>query len=70
MELSEQTKAELSRLITVKEAAGRLKKTEGRIRQYISNGLLDSIRLGVRVDPADLDKIELRKRGRKKNKRG
>jgi len=69
MKLSEQTRAELSRLITVKEAALKLKKTEGRIRQYISDGLLDSIKLGVLVDPADLKGIILRKRGRKKSKK-
>ena len=69
MELSEQTRAELSRLITVREAALKLKKTEGRIRQYISDGLLDSIKLGVLVDPADLKGIRLQKRGRKRGKK-
>lgn len=70
MKISRKTLEELGRLIPVKDAAGRMGVTQMRICQYVSEGLLDVVRMPGRilVDPDDLPKIkgQLKRRGRKK----
>jgi excisionase family DNA binding protein len=47
------------RLLTVKDAAGRLACSEAAIRKWIAQGRLRAVRVGrlVRVRPADLERM-------------
>ena len=64
MKISEQTKEELQRLITVGEAAARLKVTVARIHQLINDGRLPVLKLQFLIDPDDLSLIEPKRKGR------
>lgn len=76
MRISDTTKKELERLVSLEEAASLLKQSKARVCQHIKDGNLEALRVGkvgVVVDPADLSslKSKLKKRGRKRTlKRG
>ena len=69
MRISDETRKDLGRLITAKEAADRLGLTVGRIRQYITEGRLPALKMVILIDPDDLGRIKLKKRGPKRGRR-
>ena len=57
---------EIEGYLTVKEAAEILKVTGGRIRQFIAEGRLNSIKVGTTrlIKREDLERLEIKKTGR------
>ncbi len=70
MKITEETRRELKRLVTVKEATQMTGISDPGIRRLIKDKRLPALKLGVLLDPDDLDKIKFKfkKRGKKPKK--
>lgn len=70
MKIAEETRRDLKRLVTVKEATQMTGISDPGIRRLIKDGRLKALKLGVLLDPDDLIKIKLKfkKRGKKPKK--